>query len=732
MQRVMARLAISAAIVVAAALGTPGHALAAGAVDRQAWAETSLVATFVPQANTLYVAQNLGVEEARAFLHVDPAAIPAASVDGVSLTVAEASDTNVVQAGGLLACPLTTPLVSSGQVTGEAAPNVDCTSAKPATRAGNGTWTVPVAGLLDGWRAGTTFGVALVPDPATPATFRIAFDPAKTTFTAPAVAAPDAGVANNTADVAGAAGATSDLASAPLAGALTGGVASLDPLAANAAPADLHAAPTLPITDVQRAAATAGRPTGNAASPPAAAVLPIVALAALGLGLTTRRRTPSPNSPRLGAYMHLTVASSWGGWGIAAAAMLLPTLLGEATVYKLGLVLILFVGAIGLHLLVNWAGELSLAHAAMVGLPAFAVAKLSADHHISPLVLLPVGLIVGLGVGALVGLPAMRARGLQVALVTLAAGVAVDRFFFTKEWLVGGQSGAEVSVPRLGPFTFATARSLYPLLAAIVVLSVIAAAVVYRSKVGRAFLWVKANPDAAAAFGVPVAAYRIAAYALAGAFAGLSGGLTAAWVGRLTPQSFPLTKSFTYLIIVALAGRGFVGGVAAAAAFIEGGRLFLPNADAVLTYGAPVGLIFTLTHHRTGLNGFGRQIAGRVRSVIPARERTMNMEDDVRTRPRPRALTLIGAVVFAVGLAAIALAWYHAGNTSQVWVQNQELISGGLGGLALVVAGVGLLVYDGVAAARALDAARWERLLHALENRDRPAPVSRRRQRDAA
>ena len=732
MRRVIVRVGTGAAILVAAALGGAGHALASGAVDQQAWAETSLVATFVPQPNTLYVAQNLGVEEARAFLHVDGAAIPAGSADGVSLTVAEAPDTNVVQAGGLLACPLTTPLVSSGQVTGEAAPNVDCAGAKPATRAGTGTWTIPVAGLIDGWRAGTTFGVALVPDPATPGTFRIAFDPAKTAFTAPAIAAPDAAVATNTADLAGAADAPPDLTSAPLAGALTGGVASLDPSRAGAAPPDLHAAPTLPITDVQRAAAIPRR-TGNAASPPAAVVLPIVALAALGLGLTIRRRTPSPNSPRSGAYMHPTVASSWGGWGIAAfAAIVLPTLLGEATVYKLGLVLILFVGAIGLHLLVNWAGELSLAHAAMVGLPAFVVAKLSADHHTSPLVLLPVGLVVGLAVGALVGLPAMRARGLQVALVTLAAGVAVDRFFFTKEWIVGGQSGAEVSVPRLGPFTFATARSLYPLLAAIVVLSVVAAAVVYRSKVGRAFLWVKANPDAAAAFGVPVAAYRIAAYALAGAFAGLSGGLTAAWVGRLTPQSFPLTKSFTYLIIVALAGRGFVGGVAAAAAFIEGGRLFLPNADAVLTYGAPVGLIFTLTHHRTGLNGFGRQIAGRVRSVFPARERTITMEDDVRTRPRPRALTLIGAVVLAVGLAAIALAWYHAGNTSQVWVQNQELISGGLGGLALVVAGVGLLVYDGVTAARALDAARWERLLHALENRDRPAPVSRRRQRDAA
>jgi hypothetical protein len=206
----------------------------------------------------------------------------------------------------------------------------------------------------------------------------------------------------------------------------------------------------------------------------------------------------------------------------------------------------------------------------------------------------------------------------------------------------------------------------------------------------------------------------------------------ATWVGRLTPTAFPLSKSFTYLIIVAIAGRGFVGGVAAAAAFIEGGRLFLPNADAVLTYGAPLGLIVTLTKHPTGLNGFGRQIAGRVRSLLPANERKSDMDDHTGTA-RVRPLLLAGAVVLAVGLAAIALAWYHAGNTSQVWVQNQELISGGLGGLALVVVGVGLLVYDGVLAARSRDAARWERLIDALEDRNRAgARLPRRRQRDAA
>ncbi|MBV8958185.1 MAG: hypothetical protein JO087_05405, partial [Actinobacteria bacterium] len=453
----MRRFLVGVALVGTLVCSMAGAASASGAVDQQAWAETSLVATFLPQAGVLYAAQNVGVEEARAFLHVDPSAIPADGSDGVALTLHEAPDTNVVQAGALLACPLTTPLVASGQVSGDAAPNVDCTNAKAATRAADGTWTIPVATLLGGWRASTTFGVALVPDPAQHATFRIAFDPTKTALTVPA--AGGLAARNDTApsDTASAALPSADLA-APLAGALTGGVLAPDTAAASVAAPDLRAAPTLPIADLQPAAAT---PPGHAATPPAAVVLPLVALVALGLGLTFRRRHPT-NSPHLTASTRSSVASSLGPWAfVALLAIVLPTLLGEATVYKLGLVLILFVGAIGLHVLVNWAGELSLAHAAMVGLPAFVVAKLSADHHISPLVLLPAGLLVGLMVGALVGVPAMCARGLQVALVTLAAGVAIDRFFFTKAWLVGGDTGAAVSVPRLGPFTFATARSLY-------------------------------------------------------------------------------------------------------------------------------------------------------------------------------------------------------------------------------------------------------------------------------
>ena len=199
----------------------------------------------------------------------------------------------------------------------------------------------------------------------------------------------------------------------------------------------------------------------------------------------------------------------------------------------------MFVAATGLHLLVNWAGELSLAHAAMVGAPAFLVATLSADHDVSTVWLLPVGIIGGAVLGAIIGLPALRARGLQVALVTLVAGVAIERWLFTKEWFSGPTDGARVGAPDLGFITLETSRSEWPLLVAVAGLAVLAAWVLFHSKVTRSLQWIAAEPRAAAAFGIPVHRYRTLAFALAGAFAGLAGALTTLWVQRLTPDRVP-------------------------------------------------------------------------------------------------------------------------------------------------------------------------------------------------
>ncbi len=87
-----------------------------------------------------------------------------------------------------------------------------------------------------------------------------------------------------------------------------------------------------------------------------------------------------------------------------------------------------------------------------------------------------------------------------------------------------------------------------------------------------------------------------------------------------------------------------------------------------------------------------------------------------------RPLLAFGMTAVAVGFASIVLAWYHSGNTSQVWIQNQEMILGGLGGLGLVVVGVGLVIYDRLLAVRAAEAERWERMFDALAQQQQQRP----------
>ena len=137
----------------------------------------------------------------------------------------------------------------------------------------------------------------------------------------------------------------------------------------------------------------------DAASPPAFVLLPLLLVPA-GLGLVALRRLPAAG-PAATALSGLAVpVAPLIRLATGAAVVGLALLAGEATAYKLGLIAIVFIGAIGLHILVNWSGELSLAHAGFIGLPAFVVAQLSSHAHASAILVLP----LGVAAGALLGL----------------------------------------------------------------------------------------------------------------------------------------------------------------------------------------------------------------------------------------------------------------------------------------------------------------------------------------
>ncbi len=295
--------------------------------------------------------------------------------------------------------------------------------------------------------------------------------------------------------------------------------------------------------------------------------------------------------------------------------LLIAPITSDVTLFKIGLLLLFAVAAVGLHVLVNWAGELSLAHAGMVGLPALVVAKLSSDHNLSPLELAPIGILIGFALGAVVAATARRVSGLYVTIVTLAAGLAIDRFFFTKPWLVG-TGNLKLTAPRLAGLEFGSIQAIYPIIVVVFIGSVFATRRLLDSKLGRALLTVRSDPTIAQAQGINVPAYRAAAYMFAGALAGLAGGFMPLWAQRVTPDSFPLELSFTYLAVVVVAGRGSINGVLGAALLIEGFRQFLSGTSFIAAYLGPVALIVTLTRFPGGLNQFGRMIGGQLAGVV--------------------------------------------------------------------------------------------------------------------
>ena len=253
--------------------------------------------------------------------------------------------------------------------------------------------------MLGRWRRLGDFGLALVPVIDGLTTFRLAFDVKATAVELPVVAPLAEPILDEPVIVPDALPAVVPDFVPPDGPAL----APLVPTIPSHDPAQ-PPPPARAVPSTSRSDASFSELLDGVSSPSTPFVLGMVALVAVGLsgGVSRARTRRAPAAP-------VTVSGHGIGVGVGAAALLVaPTLLGEATVYKLGLVLILLVGAIGLHLLVNWAGELSLAHAALVGLPAFVVATVSSGQGVSPIVLLPLGVLVGLVAGAVVGLPAIR------------------------------------------------------------------------------------------------------------------------------------------------------------------------------------------------------------------------------------------------------------------------------------------------------------------------------------
>lgn len=698
-------------------LGASAVSAAPAHVDHQAWMRTGAFFTADAQDGRLYVSATAGQEQARAFVDVSVTALTAAELDRGSLLLGEAADGVLPDRARLLACALLTPLQAGGELQGRP-PEVDCETSTEPSRAADGTWEIPLHVFARSLVLGRSHGVALLPvasDVSTPA-FLLSLDSARTEVAVPAVgsALPSSGSAAG----ASGGGAAQRESSVPL--------GSQGPVGLDAMPASAAAPPLVPELAAEAPApAVAGALAMPEAAParlvggtaPAAAttarslllVTSVVALGALVILARSRVVVPAVGLPGGRAMPSVTFALPSRAPRRLAPWLIVPglvMLLPETAAYKIGIVAIVFVGAIGLHVLVNVAGELSLAHAAFIGLPAFAVAHVSARADVSPVLAVPVGVAAGIALGLVVAMTALRARGLQVALVTLAVAIATVQFLFHRAWVIGPPEGLAVPVPSLLGMELDSNVARVPVLAALVALAAMAGTAIIRSKLGRGLSLVRTNPDVAAAAGVPVSAYRAMAYAIAGGFAGLAGACYVIWVQLVSPQAFPLQLGFTYLLIAALAGRGGLGGVAVSAVIVQGGALFTFLPQSFTLYVAPVLLLLQVTRFDGGINASLRALP----LLLANKKWSLRMSDQNAVSGTAGQVAVIrlpvalGLLMVIAGFTAIAVAWYNTGRTNQLWIQNQEIVSGGMIGLGLIMFGSTLLLRDallhGGAAAR--------------------------------
>jgi branched-chain amino acid transport system permease protein len=226
--------------------------------------------------------------------------------------------------------------------------------------------------------------------------------------------------------------------------------------------------------------------------------------------------------------------------------------------------MIVAVLALSLVVLTGLVGQLSLATAAFAGTAGFALSKIGTGLPF-PLSLV-VASLVATAVGVAVGLPALRVRGVQLAVVTLASAVAVQELVFENPRLAG-QAGNIIPDPSFAGLDLGVrqadelARAPFGLLVlAVLTLAALAVANLARSGTGRCLLAVRSNERAAAAAGVDVARVKLLAFAMSSFLAGVSGCLLGYSRGQLSADSFGVTVGLSLLAFAYLGGITSIGG----------------------------------------------------------------------------------------------------------------------------------------------------------------------------
>jgi branched-chain amino acid transport system permease protein len=260
-------------------------------------------------------------------------------------------------------------------------------------------------------------------------------------------------------------------------------------------------------------------------------------------------------------------------WTVAAIGVLffliVPLSLHEYYLSVANLVWIAVIGALGLNILVGYTGQVSIGHGAFMSVGAYTAANL-ANRLGSPwpINLLAGGLMAAL-IGAVVGIPSLRIKGLYLAIATLAGQLIIEWTINHVTFISGGvQASIEVARPRLGSMVLDTQRDMYYFLLVFVVLAIVGTMNLMRSRIGRAFIAIRDHDIAAELIGINIFRYKVLAFGISSFYAGAAGVLYTYFLGIANYEQFQIGVSIDYLAMIIIGGLGSVLGSIFGAIFV--------------------------------------------------------------------------------------------------------------------------------------------------------------------
>ena len=308
---------------------------------------------------------------------------------------------------------------------------------------------------------------------------------------------------------------------------------------------------------------------------------------------------------------------------VAMTIVLFPVVLGVDYVIKGTALLIFAIIGMSLVVLTGWAGQLSLGQMGIVGVGAAVSATLTSRWDVD----LTLGLLAGAAAGAVaafaVGVPALRLRGLYLAVTTFAFGLSVEYWLLNDRFFGWFPSERFERPPLFGRIDVSTPTRFYAYTVVILVIVGVSLRSIRRSRTGRAIVAMRENERAAQSYAVTPARTKLTAFVISGAVAGVGGALYTHLNQSFVVTSYGTEASFTVFTSAVIGGLGSLGGALLGALYLRGTQWFITSGEWQLL-SSGVGVLFVLLVLPGGLGSLWVRIRDAVvRRLVPVDESTV-------------------------------------------------------------------------------------------------------------